>query len=139
MDGWQQDRRQSGSSNTSEGNISGDNVHDSRCGGVRGIDGVGNVRRSGSGQQGGDREDTGTGTSAAAVLDRREASETDDRRLMWVKGHDRVEGNEQADSRAKQEVWIGERMHWPDIVTPAGIRQAYPLTTRQGTDTSELA
>ena len=43
------------------------------------------------------------------------------RTLMWVKGHDGVEGNEQVDSRAKQEVWIGERMHWPDIVTPAGI------------------
>jgi len=41
-----------------------------------------------------------------------------------------VEGNEQADERAKQEVWIGERMHWPDIVTPAGIRQAYTLHAR---------
>jgi len=49
------------------------------------------------------------------------------RTLMWVKGHDGVERNEQADRRAKQEVWIGERMHWPDIVTPAGIRQSYPL------------
>jgi len=46
---------------------------------------------------------------------------------MWVKGHGGVEGNEQADSRAKREVWMGERMHWPDIATPAGIRQTYPL------------
>ena len=47
--------------------------------------------------------------------------------LMWVKGHDGVEGNEQADRIAKEGVWMGERMHRPDIVTPAGIRQAYPL------------
>jgi len=46
---------------------------------------------------------------------------------MWVKGHDGVEGSEQAGKKAKEGVWIGERMHWPDIVTPAGIRQAYPL------------
>ena len=52
------------------------------------------------------------------------------RTLMWVKGHNGVEGNEQADTRAKREVWLGERMHWPDIVTPAGIRQAYPLHAR---------
>jgi len=49
---------------------------------------------------------------------------------MWVKGHDGVEGNEMADARAKREVEMGERMHWPDIVTPAGIRQAYPLHSR---------
>jgi len=47
-----------------------------------------------------------------------------------VKGHDGVEGNEQADERAKREVWIGERMHWSDIVTPAAIRQAYTLHAR---------
>ena len=46
---------------------------------------------------------------------------------MWVKGHDGVEGDGQADRRAKQEVWMGERMHWPDVITPVGIRQAYPL------------
>jgi len=33
------------------------------------------------------------------------------RTLMWVKGRDGVEGNEQADTRAKREVWMGERMH----------------------------
>ena len=49
------------------------------------------------------------------------------RTLMWVKGHDGVEGNEEADARAKKEVEMGGRMHWPDIVTPAGIRQAYTL------------
>ena len=49
------------------------------------------------------------------------------RTLMWVKGHDGVEGNEKADRRAKEEVWMGERMHKPDIVTPAGIRQKYRL------------
>jgi len=49
------------------------------------------------------------------------------RTLMWVKGHDGVDGNEMADKRAKREVEWGERMHKPDIVTPAGIRQAYRL------------
>jgi len=44
------------------------------------------------------------------------------RTLMWVKGHDGVEGNERADARAKKEVRKGKRMHMPDIVTPAGIR-----------------
>ena len=44
---------------------------------------------------------------------------------MWVKGHGGKVGNEMADTRAKREVWMGKRMHMPDIVTPAGIRQAY--------------
>jgi len=34
--------------------------------------------------------------------------------LMWVKGHSGLVGNAEADVRAKREVWIGERMHWPD-------------------------
>ena len=38
-----------------------------------------------------------------------------------------MEGNERADARAKREVKLGKRMHKPDIVTPAGIRQAYRL------------
>jgi len=49
---------------------------------------------------------------------------------MWVRGHDGVEGNEAAGSSAKEEVWRGERMHWPDIVTPVGIRQAFPLHSK---------
>jgi len=49
------------------------------------------------------------------------------RTLIWVKGHDGAEGNEMADARAKKEVGRGRRMHKPDIVTPAGIRQAYRL------------
>jgi len=47
--------------------------------------------------------------------------------LIWVKGHSGVVGNGEADVRAKSEVCMGERMHWPDIVTPAGIGQAFPL------------
>jgi len=47
------------------------------------------------------------------------------RTLMWVKGHSGIEGNEKADKKAKEGVEMGQRMHMPDIVTPAGIRQAY--------------
>ena len=47
-----------------------------------------------------------------------------------VKGHDGVEGNELADNGAKWEIWMGERMHKPDIVILAGIRQAYPLHSK---------
>jgi len=43
------------------------------------------------------------------------------RRLMWVRGHSGIEGNEALGRRAKMEVWMGERMHLPDIVTPPGI------------------
>jgi len=45
------------------------------------------------------------------------------RTLMWVKGHNGVEGNERADARAKKQVKRGRRMHMPDIVTPAGIHR----------------
>jgi len=31
---------------------------------------------------------------------------------------------------AKEEAWMGERMHKPAIITPAGIRQAFPLHAR---------
>jgi len=50
--------------------------------------------------------------------------------LMWVNGHNGTKGNEAADERAKREVWMGKRMHMPDIVTPAGIRQAHPLRAK---------
>jgi len=49
------------------------------------------------------------------------------RTLMWVKGHDGVEGNEEADRKAKGAVRKGKRMHKPDIATPAGIRQAFRI------------
>jgi len=47
------------------------------------------------------------------------------RRLMWVRGYQGESGNEEADRMAKREVRMEERMHSPDIATPAGIRQAY--------------
>jgi len=50
--------------------------------------------------------------------------------LMWVKSHDGVVGNEEADMRAKKEVEMGWRLLKPDIVTPAGRRQAHPLHPR---------
>jgi len=38
------------------------------------------------------------------------------------------EGNER---EAKEEVEMGRRMGKPDIATPAGIRQAYPIHPRR--------
>jgi len=38
---------------------------------------------------------------------------------MWVRGHQGEAGNEEADKRAKREVRMEERMHMPDITTPA--------------------
>ncbi|KAF8417628.1 hypothetical protein EV426DRAFT_709618 [Tirmania nivea] len=37
--------------------------------------------------------------------------------------------NEKADGKAEKTVWAGRRMLSPDIATPAGIRQAYPMLT----------
>ncbi|KAF8416252.1 hypothetical protein EV426DRAFT_700412 [Tirmania nivea] len=42
-------------------------------------------------------------------------------------GHSGVKGNERADRKAKEVAWVGKRMLRPDIVTPAGIRQAFPM------------
>jgi len=47
--------------------------------------------------------------------------------LVWVRGHQGGEGNERADWRAKVEVEMGWRMNRPDIATPPGIRQEYPI------------
>ncbi|KAF8415775.1 hypothetical protein EV426DRAFT_661913 [Tirmania nivea] len=49
------------------------------------------------------------------------------RTVVWVNGHDGVEGNERADRKANEAAWVGSRMLRPDIVTPAGIRQAFPM------------
>jgi len=46
---------------------------------------------------------------------------------MWVRGHQGEEGNEKADRRAKLEVEMGWKLHEPDIATPAGIKQVYPI------------
>ena len=52
------------------------------------------------------------------------------RELVWVKGHSGVEGNELADRKARETVVVGRLLLKPDIVAPAGIRQAFPLHTR---------
>jgi len=49
--------------------------------------------------------------------------------LMWVKGQRGVEGNERADERAKEGVRSGQWRSEPSIATPAGIRQAFTLSS----------
>jgi len=44
-----------------------------------------------------------------------ESSCVEGQRLMWVKGHSRVESNEAADKKAKGAITIGKMMHQPSI------------------------
>ena len=46
---------------------------------------------------------------------------------MWVKGHQGVEGNEEADRRAGMGVEMGWRLQKIGTATPAGIKQEFPI------------
>ena len=50
--------------------------------------------------------------------------------LIWVKGHSGVRGNEEADRRANLIAYEGRVVGRPDRVTPAGIRQEFPIHTK---------
>lgn len=50
--------------------------------------------------------------------------------IAWVKGHYGVVGNEEADRRANTRAYGGRVMGLADVMTPAGIRQDYPIHTK---------
>ena len=57
----------------------------------------------------------------------RSASEGGDHGQKGIAGY--LAGNEEPDKMARKTTWVGKRMLWPDIATPAGVRQAYiPIT-----------
>ena len=56
------------------------------------------------------------------------AAEQGGKKIMWVKGHSGVMGNELADLRAKKEVWIGSQRGNPGVATAGGIRHEFRVT-----------
>ena len=52
------------------------------------------------------------------------------RTLMWVKGHQGQERNEEAGKRARMEVELGWRLQKTEIATLAEIKQEHPLHPR---------
>lgn len=59
---------------------------------------------------------------------------TEEKGIVWVKAASGIPGNEYADYKAKEVVFIGSLIHQRQIRTPASVRQQFHVhrLTKQG-------
>jgi len=71
-----------------------------------------------------------SGQRTAKIVDRADSEDTDKRGRQDASMGRSHWGNELADRKAKETAWIGKRSLKPDIITPAGTQQNFPLFSK---------